>query len=279
MTKSKFGRVLREIIGSKLREMESIEASGQFDIYKAEALITKRHFFDRISGQGLYIIGEIKKYSPFNGDIRPNTTQEDIVKIARIYEKEGAAAISVLTNKYFKAGLKDLAIARDAVNIPCLRKDFIVDPRQIYESRFVGADAILLLASIPFFTSIKLKEYIETASSLGMTSIVECHTKDDVEKALKAEAKVIGINNRNLNNGSIEMRKTAELSDKIPKEVLVISESGIKSYNDIISLQNQSQRRINAYLVGSCLMDEKVNPTLKDMARYFRYLLPPKRKF
>lgn len=195
----------------------------------------------------LTLIAEVKKASPSKGIINANINP---VEVALKYQASGAGAISVLTEEEFFIGnntyLSDIA---KKVHVPVLRKDFIIDPYQIYHSRYLGASIILLIVAI--LDRDKLKEYLSIADSLGLDSIVEVHTEEEALTAIEIGARIIGINNRNLNTFEVDLKTTRKLMEQIPKDKLVISESGIKTAEDIIYLKNMG---IRGLLIGETLM-------------------------
>ena len=195
------------------------------------------------------LISEVKKASPSKGLIRPDF---DPVWIGRTYEAAGASAISVLTDeKYFQGKLEYLTAVRDAVSIPCLRKDFIVDPYQVYEARAAKADAILLIvAALP---KDQLVNLMTLASDLGMASLVEIHTAGELDIALDINAKIVGINNRNLQTFEMTLETTLSLAEKVPGDRALVSESGIFTRADVEALLSAG---VDAILVGESLMRE-----------------------
>ena len=195
------------------------------------------------------IIAEVKRKSPSRGVLREDF---DPIMMASIYEKNGAAAVSVLTDREFFGGSdSDLVGIRREVGLPLLRKDFIIDASQIFESRMLGADAILLIARI--LDEGSLKSFLETAGSLGLSALVEVHERSDVGKALAAGAEIIGINNRNLATFSTDIRTTLDLLEVIPRGKIVVSESGINSRQDIELLASAGA---HAFLIGEALVKE-----------------------
>lgn len=196
------------------------------------------------------IIAEVKRASPSKGVICQNFMP---CEIARQYETTKAAAVSVITeSKYFKGDLEYLvAIARN-LKIPVLRKDFIFDEYQVYESRSAGADAILLIAAI--LDKGLLKGLMELADSMGMDSLVEVHDEADIEKSLGAGAKIIGINNRDLKTFDVDMETTVRLAPLIPEGCAIVSESGINTHADILYLRKAGA---SAFLVGEAILKEK----------------------
>ena len=199
---------------------------------------------------GVKIIAEVKKASPSKGVIKVDF---DLVAIARAYADGGAAAISVLTEEKYFQGSRDYlkAIADDLGENcpPLLRKDFLVDPYQIYEARGYRADAVLLIAAI--LSPSDLVSLLDLAHRLGMSALVEAHTEAEVQAALDAGARIIGINNRDLKTFKVNLETTARLRPLIPSDRLVVSESGISTRADIVYL---SQLGVNAALVGEALM-------------------------
>jgi indole-3-glycerol phosphate synthase len=196
---------------------------------------------------GIDLIAEIKFGSPSAGIIRENS---DPNAIGQAYEKSGAAAISLLTDRTFFGGnLQSLPALKRAVSLPILRKDFIIDETQVVESAKFGADALLLIARI--LSVEQLKHLLDTAREYNMDVLTEIHDGQDLEKALKCDAQAIGINNRDLDTFEISLNTTLELVSQIPDDRLVISESGIHSEQDIHALKGLN---IQAVLVGSALM-------------------------
>jgi len=198
---------------------------------------------------GTAIIAEVKKGSPSKGIIRADF---DPVAIAKIYESAGAACLSVLTDKeFFHGDLSYLLQISSAVEIPLLRKEFIVDPYQIYEARAACADAILLIAAA--LGEAELKEFSKLAASLDLDVLLEVHNAEELETALKLPIELIGINNRDLNSFVTDLGVTEKLLPQIGGDRLVVSESGINSREDIVRLQ---QAGAGAFLIGESLMRE-----------------------
>lgn len=196
---------------------------------------------------GLSYICECKKASPSKGLI-----DEDFnyLQIAKEYEKVGARAISVLTEPEFFLGsdqyLQEIA---QEVKIPCLRKDFVVDEYMIYQAKLLGAQAILLIVSL--LDTQTLKQYLDLATSLGLSCLVEAHDEAEIKQAIAVGAKIIGVNNRNLRNFQVNVENTLNLRQAIPKEILMVAESGIQSRSDIALLE---KAQIDAVLIGETLM-------------------------
>lgn len=193
------------------------------------------------------VIAEFKRRSPSRGDI---AGLAEPARVARLYEEGGAAALSVLTDeRFFGGSFADLAAARGAVRLPVLRKDFIVDPWQIYETRAKGADALLLIAAI--LEEEELRQYRGIAVGLGMAALVEVHDEADLNKALAGGADLIGINNRDLRTFVTDARTSLALAPLVPAGKTVVAESGIKGREEIEALLAAG---IRAVLVGEALM-------------------------
>lgn len=193
------------------------------------------------------VIAEVKKASPSKGIIREDF---DPVAIAREYFSAGVQAVSVLTENRFFLGCDNYLVKiRQSVPLPVLRKDFIIDLWQVYQSRFLGADAILLITSV--LSDEALAKFQAVAGILGMQCIVEVHDREDMERALDSGARIIGINNRNLKTFEVDLRTTEKLINHIPQDRAVVSESGISSAEDIAYLKNLG---VDAVLVGEAFM-------------------------
>ena len=192
-------------------------------------------------------ICECKKASPSKGLIAPDFPYLDI---AKEYEEAGADCISVLTEpKWFLGSDMYLQEIAASVSIPCIRKDFTVDEYMIYEARLLGASAVLLICSI--LSGAQLKEYLEICEELGLSALVETHDEDEVEMALFAGARMIGVNNRNLKDFSVDTENSRRLRERIPREVLFVSESGVRDASDVEKLRMIGA---DAVLVGETLM-------------------------
>ncbi len=196
------------------------------------------------------IIAEIKKASPSKGIIREDF---DPVEIARIYEANGASAISVLTEEhYFHGSLDYLKKIREVTTIPLLCKDFIFDDYQIYQARLCGADTFLLIAAM--LDNNQLTDLLKTGMELGIRAIVEVHNLEELGRVLHTEAEIIGINNRDLRTFKTDITTTTVLATKIQKDRIVVSESGIKCREDILMLMKTG---VDAFLIGESLMKER----------------------
>ena len=200
-------------------------------------------FVGALRADGLGVIAEIKRASPSAGEIAPDL---DPVGLARDYQAGGAAAISVLTEPdHFRGSLEDLSRVRDTVQIPVLRKDFILDPAQIYEARAAGADAVLLIVSI--LEQDRLQAFLGLTGQLGMSALVEAHDADEIAIAVGADADVIGINNRDLKTFAVDLGTAERLRGLIPAGVVAVAESGIRSAGDATRM---AEAGFDAVLVG-----------------------------
>jgi indole-3-glycerol phosphate synthase len=210
-------------------------------------------FVAALSGEGMSLIAEVKQASPSRGVL---CADFDPVALAKSYAQAGAAAISVLTEvNYFQGSIDHLAAIREEVRLPLLRKDFIFDPYQIYESRAYGADALLLIVAI--LNQEQLKELLSLSRSLGLRCLVEVHNESEVERALSSGAEIIGINNRDLTTFAVDINTTHRLRPLIPQERIVVSESGINRRGDVEKLKEWG---VNAVLVGEALVTAKNIP-------------------
>ena len=206
-----------------------------------------------LAGGGVRLIAEVKKASPSLGVIRPDF---DPVQIARIYAANGAAAISVLTEgKYFQGSLEHLREIKKALGarrLPLLRKDFIHDPYQVYESRAYGADCLLLIVAM--LSRERLRELLGLSRELGMDCLVEVHSEGELEVALESGASIIGINNRDLRTFTVELTTTQRLRPLIPADRVVVSESGIRNRRDMEKLREWG---VDAVLIGEALISAR----------------------
>lgn len=247
--------ILNDIIAGKKSELERLKAD--FPVkgliaglkMRIKQLPQAKDFLKAVKGDGIKIIAEVKKASPSKGVIRKKFNP---VEIARIYEANGASAISVITEeKYFQGHIDYIKDISDAVSLPILRKDFIFDEYQIYESRAAGADAVLLIAGI--LEKTEIAHFLDLSHSLGMRCLVEAHGEAELEKVLETKAKLIGINNRDLKTFKTDIKTTLNLIAKIPKDRIVVSESGINSYNDVDMMKRKG---VHVFLVGEAIMRE-----------------------
>lgn len=211
-----------------------------------------------LGGGHTRLIAEVKRASPSRGVLHPDFNP---VELAKTYAQGGAAAISVLTDeKYFQGSIDHLAVIRKQVKLPLLRKDFIIEPYQVYQSRACGADALLLIAAI--LSQEQLKELLLLSHSLGLKCLVEVHNEGEVEQALLSGAEIIGINNRDLNTFTTDIKTTHRLLPLIPPGRIVVSESGIKSRSDVEKLRGWG---VNAILVGEALVTANVLDKMREL--------------
>ena len=204
-------------------------------------------FKEALKDPEIAIIAEVKKASPSKGLIAEDF---DYIEIAKEYEQAGASAISVLTEPYFFQGSNDfLKEISDNVSIPILRKDFTIDEYMIYEAKLLGASAILLIVSI--LDAGQLKEYLELAHELGLSAIVETHDADEIRTAMDAGAGIIGVNNRNLADFTVDINNSINLRRLVSDDIIFISESGIKTKEDVSRLK---ENNVDAVLIGETLM-------------------------
>ncbi len=242
--------ILDTIVARKQEEVELLRSRGvQIPPSYAEKVIPPPRGFRQalVDYPGVAIIAEAKKASPSKGLICPDF---DPIRIARNYEKNGAQAISVLTDeKFFQGSLLYLLQARETVALPVLRKEFIIDGLQIEEAHICGADAILLMASI--LDLFQLRDFIAQATEYSIDCLVEVHDEEELETVLKTDADLIGVNNRNLKDFSMDTETTFRLRKRIPDHIAVVGESGLKTADDIHRLQNAG---VCAALIGETLM-------------------------
>jgi indole-3-glycerol phosphate synthase len=240
--------ILDKIIETKIEEVAQLKK--QTTVSALEKTIATlepcRDFRQALISEDCNIIAEVKCASPSRGRF---ITDFDPVRIAGVYEQNGAAAISVLTDEKYFAGHKNyLTQIKQKVKLPLLRKDFIIDPLQIYETRAIGADAILLIVHV---LGNKLTEFISLSKGLGLNPLVEVHTEEELDLALAADAEIIGINNRNLDTFVTDIKASRKLRAQISADKIVVAESGIMSRADIKFLM---QANIHAFLIGEALI-------------------------
>ena len=211
------------------------------------AILPTPSFYQTLKKEGMSYICEVKKASPSKGLIAPDFPY---VEIAKEYEAAGASAISCLTEPfYFQGSDRYLEEITAAVNIPVLRKDFTVDEYMIYQAKAFGASAVLLICAI--LDNVQLKAFGELAQDLGLDALVEAHDEWEVDRALNLEAKIVGVNNRNLHDFTVDMENSVRLRKMAPENTVFVSESGIKTSKDIRILY---QNRVDAVLIGENLM-------------------------
>lgn len=252
--------ILNRILSVKKNEIEEAKQKLPFAALQAQvesdAGITqdRRHFEGalrkKIAAGSSAVIAEVKKASPSKGIIRE---QFYPAEIARSYEKHGAACLSVLTDKQFFKGAPDYLIeARNACSLPVLRKDFIIDPYQVYEAAAWGADCILLIVAA--LEDRQMAELEACASSLGMDVLIEIHNAEELERALALKTALLGINNRDLKTFKTSIQNTIDLLPGLPKDKLVVTESGILNKEDVARMREAG---VNAFLVGEAFMRAK----------------------
>jgi indole-3-glycerol phosphate synthase len=204
-------------------------------------------FMAALQQPGLSIIAEVKRRSPSGGEIRPGASAADL---ATMYARGGAAALSVLTDyRYFGGSASDLRAAKEAAGLPTLRKDFIVDPYQIYESRAIGADALLLI--VRALSPAELRDLLASTQELGMAALVETHSSAEVQQALEAGARIVGANNRDLDTLVTDVSLAPRLRPLVPRHTLFVAESGISQPEQIAAL---AAADVDAVLIGESLL-------------------------
>jgi len=254
--------ILDEIIATTWKLLEQRKAERPLAQLDCDCMNQKspRDAFAALGKPDISLIAEIKRASPSKGPLAPDL---DTVSMAQTYEASGASVISVLTEtEYFKGSLADLEAVREAVDVPILRKDFVVDPYQVWEARASGADMVLLIAAaLPMSDLTRLHQAIE---DLAMTALIEVHNQQELEQVLELDPKIIGINNRNLTDFSVSLKTTLDLRSLIPNDKIVVSESGIHTREDVETLEAAG---VSAILVGEALV------TSTDPAAKIRELL------
>ena len=243
---------LKTILASRRRQVAAaMKALPMGEIQKAAAARTGFRDFagplTHVENGRVNIIAEIKRASPSKGTIRADA---DAAVFAQAYERGGAAAISVLTEtEYFKGSVEDLQAARNAQGLPVLRKDFIISEYQVYESAAIGADAILLIVRI--LDEKSLGRYLSLAGDLGMSVLVEVFAEEELKAAAKAGARLIGINNRNLDSFDTDITRAARMAAQLGKDMVAVSASGVSGRKDI---EDGVRTGIHNFLVGESIM-------------------------
>jgi len=243
--------ILKEIVAKKKEKILLAKQNISEEELKAKVqnLPSVRPFIEAIDkGRAISLIAEIKKASPSRGIIRQDFNPQEI---AKIYQDVGAQAVSILTEEdYFLGNIVYINELKGVVDLPILRKDFILEPYQVYESRYFGADAILLIADL--LSKDKLTELMSLADSLGLDYLVEVHAERELKKVLSLKVPLIGINNRDLHTLEVNFKTTEKLYPLIPKDKVVVVESGIKSYQDVLFLKILG---VSACLIGEAFME------------------------
>ncbi|AQQ70774.1 Indole-3-glycerol phosphate synthase [Limihaloglobus sulfuriphilus] len=247
--------ILETIMASRRAQVATQKAVMPLEAIKDMASVMPAvgsSFYDCLAAKdSVRIIAEIKRASPSKGDICPELEPE---KTALSYVRGGAAAISVLTeSEFFKGSARDFADVRGAVDVPLLRKDFIFDQYQVYESKMMGANALLLIVRV--LEGPLLKDLIQLTESLGMDSLVEVHQAAETEKALNAGAKIVGINNRDLKTFDTDIKVAAQVSKELPGDCIAVAASGIFARTDI---DFYLERGVNCFLVGESIVRSAV---------------------
>ncbi len=244
--------ILNEILTHKRKEVEELKL--RFPLKRLQEAVETRNgtafrdFRKAISDpHRINVIAEIKKASPSEGILRENFQP---LRLAALLEYGGAAALSILTEtRFFKGRPSYLKTVRQVTQIPILRKDFILDEYQLYESKLLEADAVLLIASL--LTDEELKRFIDRAKQLKLQALVEVHTEDDLKKTVGSGAEIIGINNRNLQTLKVDVARAQRLLHHVPKQATVVIESGFKNHEELMKYRSLG---ISAFLVGTTLM-------------------------
>lgn len=242
--------ILEQLAKHARERTEDAKQKLPLEKIKEQALALPKGNFDfeyALKKPGLSFICECKKASPSKGIIAP---EFPYLQIAREYEAAGADCISVLTEpKWFLGSdgyLKEIA---EAVSVPCIRKDFTVDEYMIYEAKLLGAQAVLLICSI--LTTETIKEYIEICDSLGISALVEAHNEVEIKSAVRAGARIIGVNNRNLKDFTVDAENSRRMRELVPPEIVFVSESGVQTAEDI---QRLREAGVDAVLIGETMM-------------------------
>ncbi|BAP86639.1 indole-3-glycerol-phosphate synthase [Paucilactobacillus hokkaidonensis JCM 18461] len=243
--------ILDQLVAATTKRVAKSKERVPFTQLKAQTdqlvINSDRPFETALTGNAMHIISEVKKASPSKGLIADHFPY---LQIAKEYEQAGANAISVLTEPdYFQGSIEYLKAIANEVKIPVLRKDFIIDEYMIYEAKLAGASAILLIVKI--LTPQQLETYLRLADQLGLSALVEAHDEIEIKNALQAGAKIIGVNNRNLNDFSVDFNNSARLRQLVPTDRIFVAESGVQSKQDTQTLQ---QNGITVALIGETLM-------------------------
>lgn len=241
--------ILDKILARKVEEVQANQAKTPLNklMNLSKVACVPRNFAQALQRETVALIAEVKKASPSKGVLIEDF---DPVKLGTTYAENGAAAISVLTDvDFFQGSLDYLSQVRGAVKVPVLRKDFIIDPYQVYEARAAEADAVLLIVAA--LEDALLAELYALIYQLGMTALVEVHNEDEMERALKLGAKVIGVNNRDLKTFHVDLETTSHLVQMIPDDVILVAESGIGDAADVLHM---GELGAHAVLVGESLV-------------------------
>lgn len=256
--------ILDEIAAKTRERIEKEKAILPLEELKAKAEAmdcnTGFPFYEALKQPGLSFICEVKKASPSKGVI---ASDFPYLSIAKEYEQAGASAISCLTEPfYFQGSNTYLSEIAKEVSIPVLRKDFTVDPYMIYEAKYYGASAVLLICSL--LDTETIREYLSLAHSLGLSALVEAHNEEEVRSALSAGAKIIGVNNRDLKTFTVDITNSIRLRSLVPDDIIFVSESGIRTSEDTKALY---ENKTNAVLIGEALMRSPDKKAQLDLLR------------
>jgi indole-3-glycerol phosphate synthase len=241
--------ILDQIIAHKRDELAALKVERPLEEVRAEAARAEppRAFEAALRRDGISLVAEVKRASPSKGLLRPDL---DPAALAREYESSGASAISVLTDeRFFQGSLADLREVRHGVRLPVLRKDFLLEPYQVFEARAAGADAVLLIAAV--LGRDELQELLELAHENGMAALVEVHDEKDLESALSARPRIVGVNNRDLRTFEVDLATTERLRPMVPQDLVLIAESGIHARADV---ERMAAAGVNGVLVGESLL-------------------------
>ncbi len=254
---SKTPDILQKIINRKMQEIAEAEALESLPALRqrAASALPVRGFIraieSKIAARQAGVIAEIKKASPSKGVMREHFVPADI---ARSYEAGGAACLSILTDRdFFQGAAEYLMQAREATQLPVIRKDFIVAPYQVYEARAMNADCILLIVSVMDADNgdAMMNELLSLAHQLQMDVLMEVHDRDEMQRAIKSGARLIGVNNRNLRTFEVSLQTTLDMLDMLPDDRILVTESGINAVADVALMRGH---QINAFLVGEAFM-------------------------
>lgn len=240
--------ILDEILAAKREEVSRLALFRDAVALGVEGAPAPRGFESALRRSGeVAVIAEFKRRSPSAGDINPYA---QVAGVTRVYEEAGASAVSILTDeRYFGGTLDDVRSARESLGVPILRKDFVLDPVQLYESRAAGADAVLLI--VRALSQAKLSELLDICDELGLGALVETHDEREVDRALEADARVIGVNARDLATFEVDLDTSLGLIERIPADRIAVAESGIRGAADAA---RAGEAGADAVLVGGWLM-------------------------
>ncbi len=242
--------ILDKLAQSTEKRVEQEKKNIPLEVVKKQALDMPKGNFEfekALAKSGINFICEVKKASPSKGIIAEKFPYVDI---AKEYEKAGASCISVLTEpEYFKGDKKYLKEISENVSIPLIRKDFVIDEYMIYDGKVHGASCVLLICSL--LDEDTIRKYIEICDSLGMSALVEAHDEEEVEKAIKSGARIIGVNNRDLKTFTVDIGNSERLRKLVPEDILFVAESGIKSN---VEIERLKKAKVNGVLIGETFM-------------------------